>query len=478
MESPILDVKEWAQQQFGDCQFGDLRLTKRLVTCAAQAAAHPDAHTPEQMRGWRNFKAMYRFVDNDRVTHPKILAPHGRHTRQRSPGTYLVLCDTTEVSYLASREIEGLGPTGNGGGQGFLLHSALLTDAGSGELVGLAEQELFYRKPRKDKQESSAQRKKRPRESEVWGRVIDRVGPPPQGAMFIDVCDRGADDFEFFAHCQQQEHEWVIRTARLERAVFTVNAKAPEDPQAGKRLSVRDLLESLPVVGQYELELRGTKKTDSRTATVEVRHGSLWMPRPQHTSGWTRRHAPQFMRMDVIDVREVGAPRGVEPLHWVLYVSWRVKDFEDAWRAIEYYEKRWLIEEYHKALKTGCNVEGRQYTTAARLERITAVLSVLAVRLLQLKTIARAQPDRAAAEVVPRAWLRTLYEYCRQTAPRWARKWPLEKLTVHEFFRNLAMLGGFLGRKSDGEPGWIVIWRGLEKLLLIMQGFRLAKKCG
>ena len=142
--------------------------------------------------------------------------------------------------------------------------------------------------------------------------------------------------------------------------------------------------------------------------------------------------------------------------------------FEDAWQILEYYETRWSIEEFHKCLKTGCRLESRLYTQASSLKAVTGMLSVLAVRLLQLKSVARLQPDLPAEPIVPKRWLTML---------RALRQAPI--LTVRDFFRHLAGLGGFLMRKGDGEPGWITIWRGLTKLLLCLRGATAARrKCG
>jgi hypothetical protein len=148
-----------------------------------------------------------------------------------------------------------------------------------------------------------------------------------------------------------------------------------------------------------------------------------------------------------------------------------VESFDAAWTILEYYEKRWLVEEYHKALKTGCHLEARQYETAKRLEAITAVLSILAVRLVQLKMTARDDPQRPAEQVVPRKWIAML-QCLRKRIP--SAPW-----TVREFYREMAKPGGFLGRKSDGEPGWITVWRGFEKLHLCLRGAEsYGKKCG
>lgn len=173
--------------------------------------------------------------------------------------------------------------------------------------------------------------------------------------------------------------------------------------------------------------------------------------------------------MSVVEAREVDAPDGIEPLHWVLLTSEPVNRFEQAWTIIDWYEKQQIIEEYHKCLKTGCRVEHRQYKTSTRLQRVTGLLSVIAVRLLKLKSVARTDPDRPVEQLVPRAW-RTMLQRMHGNG---------SITTVGEFYRALARLGGFLGRKSDGEPGWITLWRGLEKLTLCLRGHRaMRQRCG
>lgn len=193
--------------------------------------------------------------------------------------------------------------------------------------------------------------------------------------------------------------------------------------------------------------------SSTRTAKVAVRHGQVLMRAPQHRSPWLKQLGICKIAMWVVDVREVSPPKGQSPLHWVLYTSHAVNSFDDAWRVIEFYERRWLIEEYHKALKTGCRVEERPYETSQRLEAMVGMMAIVAVRLLELRAVARTEPDRPARELVPANWLATL-----------ARMRPRLKLqaTVRDFFRQLACLGGFLNRKHDGEPGWQTIWHAWD----------------
>jgi len=140
------DVEQWAQEQFGPCDFGDRRRTGRLVTIAAQCAQRPDGSTPDQTGNWADLKAAYRFFDNDNVEHRTILTHHCQNTRdltQHLGGTVLLVADTSEIEVGIQRDIEALGLTGDGGGRGFFLHSSLAVNRASGEALRLIEQELL-----------------------------------------------------------------------------------------------------------------------------------------------------------------------------------------------------------------------------------------------------------------------------------------------------------------------------------------------
>jgi len=443
-------VTEWAQLNFGTCDLGDKRRTKRLVQVAEQIANHPAASLPSQIERWGDLKAAYRLFDSDGVTFEAIMRPHWELTKQAAQGRCLVIGDTTEFDFGKDREIEGLGPTGNGSGQGFLLHNALLVQAESNEIIGVAGQTIHYRKKKTSKKrENSARILKRRRESEVWGTVIDQIGKPQDGVEYVHVFDRGADNFEVYCRLLQNQDQWVIRVSKLNRYVL---AGASE-----KRMPLNDYLPQLRTMGDYTLSLRARPGQAARDAQIQVRVGQIKIPRPPQVSPWVRSLNPAPIAMNVMEVVEVNAPKGVTPIRWVLFTSLPVETFEDAWTAIGYYESRWLVEEYHKALKTGCATESRQLKAASRLEAFVGLTSVVAIRLLQLKSLARTDPEVPAQRVVPRVWLQML-KLARKNLNR------VYDLTVGQFYREVAKLGGFLGRKSDGDPGWITIWRGWEKL--------------
>lgn len=455
----VLDVAEWAEKQFGSCRLGNLLRNQRAVKVAIQFASNPDASTPDQIERWSDLKAAYRLFDQDDVTFMALAAPHWQQTRDLATGTCLLINDTMVTDFGIHRHVQGLGPTGDGGGRGFLLHSSLMVRPDTREVIGLAGQELFYRQPRQNPAENSAQILKRPRESEVWGRVIDQVGTPAPGVKYVHVCDRGADNIEVFCHCRQQQSGWVIRATHLQR-----DGETPD----GRRIKLDDWLGAQAVLGTYQLSVRATGKDKARQALLEVRATPFVLISPRHKSAYLHQIGPQRIAEWVVEAREINPPKGTTPVRWVLHTSEPAETFEQAWQILEYYEARWLIEEFHKCLKTGCRLEARLYETAARLEALAGMLSVLAIRLLQMKSVARRQPELPAKHIVPQAWLEML---------RALRNRPIH--TIRDFFRHLAGLGGFLMRKRDGEPGWITLWRGFEKLLLCLRGARaLNRKLG
>lgn len=443
-------VTEWAQLNFGGCDLGDKRRTKRLVEVAEQIGSNPSASLPNQMELWSDLKAAYRLFDRDEVTFEAIAQAHWELTKRSARGRCLVIGDTTEFDFGRNRQIKNIGPTGNGSGQGFLLHNALLVHAGTEEIIGVAGQTIHYREKKKTKKkENSAQILKRRRESEVWGTVIDQIGKPNHDVEYVHVFDRGADNFEVYCRLLQNDGQWVIRASKMNRTVLVGDSEAP--------MALKDYLPQLKTLGHYTLSLRARPKQAARDAKIEVRVGRIKIPRPRHVSPWVKSLNQSPIAMNVVEVVEVDAPKGVTPIYWVLFTSLPVATFGDAWTVISYYEARWLVEEYHKAIKTGCATESRQLKAAGRLEAFVGLTSVLAIRLLKLKSKARTNPETPARRVIPRIWLQML-KLARKRLNR------VHDLTVGQFYREVAKLGGFLGRKSDGEPGWITIWRGWEKL--------------
>lgn len=459
-----LPAFDWATREFADARLGDRRRTDRLVSFAAQIAENPTGSIPQQTGSWADAKAAYDFLDNPHVCFSAIASPHWQHTRDCPPGRYLILEDTTEIAWRLGRQIDGAAPLGNGSGQGFLLHSGLMVGAAREDIHGLAAQAIHYRQPA-PANETDAQRVKRQRESAIWLQVIQDIGVPPPQVEWVHVLDRGGDNFEVFAQVRACRTECVVRASVLHRKVEGVSQTAVEPTTGGpvETVELREYLRELPLAGSYTLDLRARPKEPARKAKVEVRFGQVRMAPPRICSVAVKHAAPVVL--SVVWVKEVNS-RAKKPVEWVLYSSLAVRTLAEAQQVIGYYEQRWIIEEWHKALKSGCAVEARQLKEASRIERLVGILSVVAVRLLQLRGLARSEPQRAAREVVPALYLRVLQCSKGMQGQDW---------TVRRFFHEVARLGGWLGRKGDGEPGWITIWKGWAQLAWLVRGYELGR---
>jgi hypothetical protein len=452
----VLDNDQWVEKQFGSCDLGNRLRTKRLQKVAANMLSRPEQSLPQQNLCWADLKGAYRLFDKPRVTFDAVAEQHWRQTRQTTPGRYLLISDTTDIDHFSHRATTGLGMLGKGDGRGMQLHSCLVYSCDKQLIEGAAGALIYYRK-KVPKNETRRQRLSRDRESELWGKLVEKVGSAPQGSQWIHVFDRGGDNFEAMCRVRLIGCDWVIRAARLNRTVFGEN---------GEKVSLQKQLKQARLLGSYELCLRSRPGVAARKASIQVSTVKVTFPLPKKHSKWVKHCGISELTMNIVVVQEIGAPRNVTPISWVLLTSLPVESFEDAWQVIEDYENRWLIEEYHKVLKTGCNVEVHALRTADRLEPLIALISVLGTRLLQLKLIGRSQPEAKAATHVPSSWLKCL----KLARP----KLQLTGISVYTFFRELARMGGFLGRKGDGEPGWQTVWRGYKRLHDLLDGLRLA----
>jgi len=483
MQAALMDATEWAHHEFCEAELGDVRRTKRLVAVAAALAKESHGTLPRSFGGWGELKGAYRLLKRPDVTYDRILQPHRSQTRRGcgEPGHYLLLEDTTALDFSSHHAVEGMGEIGDGGGVGLHLHSTLglkvhgwnAEQEPQVTILGLFAQQCWARtQPTGAARERKPARLKRHRESERWASSLAETGGPPPGARWTYIADRESDIFEVFQRCQTTRTDFIIR-ANQPRALAD---------QGG---SVFQAVAQAPAQGRFSLYLRGRPaqikrakrkgqrsrvcrpKQPGRAVELEVRSC-----RVQLRSPWRPQAKPSPLPVHVVDVRETDPPDGADPIHWVLLTSWPVDDLDGCMRVAKAYACRWLIEEYHKALKTGTGIENSQLDTAEKIKSLLGVLAVVAVRLLNMKLLARTHGDVpvAPAELGPEvlAILESLY------GP------PESGWTYATTLTAIARLGGFLARKSDGLPGWITIWRGWDKLRLMLHGYDLLRgdKCG
>lgn len=461
----ILENEDWVEQQFEACQLGDKRRTKRLMKVGKSMLQCPEKSLPHQTATWANTKAAYRLFDRESVGFDTISTPHWEQTRRTASGRYLLISDTTDIDHFSHRATTGLGQLGKGDGRGMQLHSCLVYDCDQRQIKGLAGAKLNYR-VQVPKNETRMQRLNRKRESQVWGDLVEQVGHSPEASQWIHVFDRGGDNFEAMCHIRKTNCDWVIRAAKLQRNVIL---------ESEEQMPLKSAINQATYLGSYDLHQRSRQGVAARTASIDVSAIQVTFPRPRHHSPWLKQCGIHSLTMNVVVIRETNAPKGRTPIQWVLLTSLPVDHFDHAWQVIEDYENRWLIEEYHKVLKTGCSIERHALRTADRLEPLIGLISIIGIRLFELKLIGRNRKDAKAKRYVPSQWL----DCMKKLRPNLN----IASMTVYEFFRELAKLGGFLGRKHDGEPGWQTVWNGYQKLNWLLDGIKLAKqtkqkKCG
>jgi hypothetical protein len=216
------------------------------------------------------------------------------------------------------------------------------------------------------------------------------------------------------------------------------------------------------VLGKMTVEVRARGGQPARIATVELRSAGVIIDGPWRPGGRT----DPLQKLSVVEVREIDAPAGVEePLHWTLLTSLACEKLSEVKRVVGRYTARWIVEEYHKALKSGAGVEESQLRERVRLEVIIGILAIVAVRLLNSKMVARTRPaDLDVAQNFGPQLLQVLEKRLGVPNGGW---------TNENVIKGLARVGGFLGRKRDGMPGWQTIWRGWHRVMWMCEGLEL-----
>lgn len=453
---------QWAEGEFGAARLGDRRRTERLVRMATGLAHSPGGTLPQAFTDWDELRATYRFLNQPKNSYEAIMSPHWERTRAacQQPGEYLLIEDTSELDFTGHPASLELGYIGDGNGRGFDLHStlALRVEGWDGQerpqttVVGLLGQECYC--PRKRPPgETRAQQLRRWRESLRWAAVLPGVGRPPEGCHWIYVADRESDVYEPIQICLVHGVDFVIRSCQ-DRCLAGEEAE---------RLS--SALARAKVRGHLNVELRARPGQPARTALLEVRSATVTLRGPYRPGG-----KRDDFTVQGVEAREADAPAGAKPLHWILLTSLPIKNWTQVRRIVGLYATRFVIEEYHKALKTGAGIEDSQLERRHRLEALLAVLAVVAVRLLSTKLLAQSRPDEPVTgnEFGPQA-LAIL-------AARFGR--PAEGWTYRSVLVAVARMGGFLARRHDGLPGWQTIWRGWRRLMLMCEGLEILQPRG
>lgn len=464
---------------FETVNLGDQRRNRRLPLLVDALVQHPGGTLPEKLPRPADLEAFYRLCDADEVTHEAVLAPHRQLVLQKLHETrkyLLVVHDATELDYSSHHSLSRVGQIGNGHGHGYVVQNSLAIDPQQGAVLGLANQILHVRVKVPQHEKVAAKRKRKSRESRLWIRGTQGLPSRPQ---VVDICDRGADGFEFLEHEVRSHRTFVVR-AHHDR-----NILIGHDAQTFQTASLLSYARNLPVLATDKTIVRiaspsgkkhqGTGKIapkDSRppgtyrTARLSISAAAVRLMAPHVRRG---DHGRDPLSVWIVRIWESDPPAGCKPLEWFLITNHPADEATAAKRVKTWYEWRWVIEEYHKGLKTGCAIEKLQMRDEARLDPAIGVLSVVALSLLQLRDAAR-RPDakrRRADEIVDPEAIQVLSAWLHQEAR--------EHWTVYEYYIALARLGGYRPRKNC-PPGWQVLWRGQTKLNLMLEGARTLRQ--
>lgn len=458
--------------EFEHADLKDARLTARLCRVVQALSVNPAASFPKAMPSEAELEGFYRLVRNDKVNFDNVVAPHVWATVQRAGAhdAVLVAHDTTEFRFKGETDRAGLGRVGQSG-QGFLGHlSLVLAGDGSREPLGVVATQTWTRKGksvtqrRYDGELKGQQARSAPgRESKRWAKGVEMAEAAVAGrTQLIHVMDSEGDNYELMTALVGKQRRFVIRLGQ-DRLV---------DGAEGKQ-KVSTFLASAAVAAKRRVSVsrraasvssnKGCRRAPrpEREASLAIHASALVVCRPKNES---RRTIPKFLPMNVVYVRELEPPEGLEPIDWILVTSELVDSEEQVLRVVDHYRARWVIEEYFKALKTGCSFEKRQLESCATLHVALGIFVPLAWNLLRLRFLSRTAPDAPATTVLTPTQLAVL------------RAHPHVKLTdeptVRDALLAVAKLGGHI--RNNGDPGWLVLGRGYDELLTLEVGFRLA----
>ncbi len=423
-------------------------------------ARRPKDSIPQHSGSWSATMGAYRFLNNDRVKVEAIGEPVFAQTRQACGGRAVVLC---------IQDLSELDPVYQISSTRLYQHSVLAVDGGaSGEVIGLLNQRWFD-DPKTPAKETRAQRRLRWTRSQVWPEAVRAVGRGEQASRWIHVADREADDFQLFGACEQTGGGWVVRVQHNRRL-----DDGQDDANVRNALYLRQALAQAPVAGGYTVAVQARAATDAncpprrrraaqdaRLAKVVVSFRQVALPPPRNDPRYA-----QPMTMFAVWAREVDPPDGVEPVDWLLLSSEPVESLADALRIIQWYRRRWLIEDFHKAQKTGCRLEKSQLNSSLAVQRLAAITAAVAVRLLQMRHAAddpQIAPQPAREHFDP-WWVMVVATLAKRTP---------QNLTVQQFYRTIAQHGGWLGRKHDGRPGFGSLWHGWQRIADHVEGIHL-----
>jgi hypothetical protein len=446
----------WAEEELGGAGLGDTRLDRRLVGIAEAFLGAPEGSIPRSTGSWRGSKGAYRFFSNDKVEPEKIYDRHRQNVIERSLNetVLLALSDTTYLDYSGHFQSEGLGPLADLDHEGLVVQPTLVVTP-QRLALGLIQQKVWARDREqfgKSNEKGAKKRSIEKKESVKWLQSLEAsaefqkdLAGRKSKAKVISVFDREGDVFEVLAKAARSEEG----NGLLVRASWDRRVKHPQG-------HLWSFMEAQPIAGTVDVTIPRKPLDKERVATLSIRFAKVTIRPPRNRTVVD----PKPVEIFCVYALEEDTPPGVsEPISWMLLTTEAVASFDDACRILQWYTCRWLIEMYFKVLKSGCKAEERQLETAERLIRCLAMDSIVAWKIIYMTFLSREVPDLPCTAVFEEHEWKGLWVFVNRSP-----KLPDSVPSLREVIRLVGRLGGHLGRKSDGEPGTMTLWRGLQRL--------------
>jgi len=448
---------DWVDEELGAIELGDKRLNQRAKKLLFSLGAHPTLSIPASCNGWAETKAAYRFFDNALVNEEKIFECHRQSTLERIKHSPVVLLiqDTTAFNFSGQQSREGVGPIQRDSSRGLFLHPTLAVIPEK-QCLGVVSYYQWFQEElaHKSSSERSYINHRRPineKESYRWlesYRNANCIAQNSPDTKIVSVADREGDIYEIYDEAQNHtaSAHWLIR-ARYNRSV-----KVDKGSTSSSKL--KENVKENGSIGIVEFEIASTSSRKKRLIKQEIYIKEVVLL----PSARKKKAGALPVKTKVIIASEINPPANEKPIEWILLTSVAVNNLEDATKIIQWYVCRWQIEIYFKILKSGCKIEKLQLTNEKRFNACLALYLIVAWRILFITMLGREYPNVDCDCVFDSIEWQTAYIIANKKKP------PGKPPGLNEMIKIIAKLGGFLGRKNDGDPGSTVIWRGLRSL--------------
>jgi hypothetical protein len=450
LENFLGDFMSWAEAEFKTIDLGDARLNRRAIKIVETLGLAPGRTIPQAFQSWGSTKACYNFFSNGLISEKKLIAPHIKQTIERMKEYPVVLLpnDTSEIDYNLKNSMEGRERITNTK-KGLWLHSTIAVTP-ERTMLGIVDVNFWKRKLEINSQGS--EQDKLPienKESYRWlqsYRKSCELAKEMPDTQLISISDREGDIIEIFDEVSKQKDSGkaadIIVRSQYDRLL---------EGKKGKQEKLRQKLKEAPSVGEIEFVIASNEKRSGRKIKQKIKGINVSI-KPSNKK--------VTVQINAIMAIEEDPPEGEEALTWILMTSLPVNTFENVVQVLKYYLSRWEIETFFKVLKSGCKIEERQLQTTERMKALITIFMILAWRVMFTMMMGRVQGEMPCDVIFDEAEWKSVYKILNKK-----QALPEKAPTLGEFVKMIAVLGGYVNRKSEGPPGVKVIWKGMARML-------------